>query len=187
MSIRGSILTLLSPRNVFRSLKKISPIVMVPVGLAVASAQTQSLVVVLPPAVGITAPASFTLTSGGTTFGTFASPSVLIQFYVRNTQGSGTGSITVKATEFSPAAGPLIANVTYICSAPSVGVACPGTQTLSTGLTTPIVTFPASACTGAGCTGTTPQTVQLLFNLANSSQYKTGTYSATLTFTVSAT
>jgi hypothetical protein len=77
--------------------------------------------------------------------------------------------------------------VTYVCSAPSIGTACSGTQTLSTTTTTPVITFAASSCTGTGCPGTTPQSVQVRFTLANSSQYKTGTYSATLTFTVSAT
>jgi hypothetical protein len=114
---------------------------------------------------------------------------VNIQFKVRNTQSSGAGSITVKATEFTPTTGPKIASgsMTYSCSAPSVGAACSGTQTLSTTSTTPVVTFPASACTGAGCPGTSPQSVQVLFTLANSTQYKTGTYSAGLTFTISAT
>jgi hypothetical protein len=68
-----------------------------------------------------------------------------------------------------------------------LGTACSGTQTLSTTSTTPVVTFPASACTGAGCPGTSPQSVQVHFTLVNSTQYKTGTYSAGLTFTISAT
>jgi hypothetical protein len=189
MSLQSSILAAFPSRNIPRLLRILAPIVMIPAGLAVASAQTQSLIVALPPAVSITAPASFALTSGGTTFGIFTSPSVGIQFKVRNTQGSGTGSITVKSTEFSPLNGPMIAsgNVTYLCSAPTVGV-CSGAQTLSTTSATPIVTFPASTCTGTGCgTGATLPTVQVLFTLANSAQYKTGTYTATLTFTISAT
>jgi len=62
------------------------------------------------------------------------------KYSVLYTQQSGLrgGSITVKAAEFTPTTGPKIAsgNVTYVCSAASVGTACSGTQTLSTTATT---------------------------------------------------
>ena len=179
----------LPPRNPPRLIKRLTPVVLFLVALPFASAQTQTLSIVLSPAASITTPASVSLSSSGTTFGSFISPSVSIQSYIRNSQVSGGGSITVKAAEFTPTTGPKIAsgNVTYVCSAASVGTACSGTQTLSTTATTPVVTFGPASCTGTGCTGTSPQSVRLLFTLANSSQYKTGTYSATLTFTVSAT
>lgn len=179
----------LSLQTILRLLKTLAPLSLICVASAAAWAQTQTLNIVLSPASSITTPASVRLTESGTTFGTFTSPSTSIQFNIRNTQASGGGSITLKATEFSPTTGPKIAsgNLTYVCSAATVGTACSGTQTLSITTTTPVVNFAASSCTGTGCTGTNPQTVQLLFTLANSSQYKTGTYSATLTFTVSAT
>lgn len=152
--------------------------------------QTQMLNVVLSPAVSITTPSSVSLTPAGTTFGSFVTSPLVVQFKIRNTASTGTGSITVQATEFSPLTGPRIANgnLTYNCGAASIGTSCSGTQTLSTTSTTAVVTsIPGSTCTGSGCPGTSPQSVQLSFKLANNPQYKTGTYSATLTFTISAT
>lgn len=177
------------PKNVPLLLKKLALLALLLTTVPGAWAQTQTLTVVLSPAASITTPATISLTKVGSTFGSFTTPATSIQFDIRNTQASGGGSITLKAAEFTPTTGPKIAsgNLTYVCNAASLGTPCSGTQTLSTTTATPVVTFPASSCTGAGCTGTSPQSVQVLFTLTDSSQYKTATYSATLTFTVSAT
>lgn len=165
--------------------------VSIPICAAMASAQSQTINVQLVPAVSITVPGTVTLSKAGMTFGSFSSPAVTLRFKIRNTQSSGSGSVTVQATsEFAPGNGPRSANgdFTYTCSAASVGSACVGTQTVSTTTTTAVVTaIPAGTCTGTGCGGSNPQSVQLNFTLANRPQFKTGTYSATLTFTISAT
>jgi len=107
------------------------------------------------------------------------------------TSSSGTGSITLRATSDFPCAsgGPCILTppsagdaLTYTCTGATLGSNCSGTQTVSTGGSTNVVTnIPASA------TSPSDNTVSLSFSLTNDPKYKTGNYSATLTFTISAT
>jgi hypothetical protein len=54
---------------------------------------------------------------------------------------------------------------------------------------TNVVTIPAGVCTGAGapCNNASPNTVSVNFTLTDDPKYKTGTYTATLTWTISAT
>lgn len=137
----------------------------------------------------LSVPASLTLTATGTTFQSY-SGGVTVTFRVRTTP-AGSGSITMQATgDFSPAGGPRIAsgNLTYTCGTATLGSACTGTQTASTTSQTSVTTFPGSACTGGGgsCSGSDPNTVQVNLFLVNSPIFQTGTYSASLTFSISA-
>jgi len=158
---------------------------------------TQTLQAVISPLGGLFSfPNSVTLTKTGTTFTKFTG-SLTIQYDARTTQSTGGGSITVKATaDFTPTGGPSIATppstgdaLQYTCSGPTLGTSCSGTQTVSTSAATNVVTLSASECTGGGgsCSSTSPNTVTLSFTLTDDPQYKTGSYSATLTFTISAT
>jgi len=131
---------------------------------------------------------STSLTSAGTTFNNYTGQTNLT-YKIRTTQSSGTGSITLKVTaDFSPSGGPSVATpptagdaLTYTCSVTSPGTACSGSQTASTSSATSVATFGAGASsTAAGNTGSVSWT------LTNDPVYKTGSYSATVTFTISA-
>ena len=133
-----------------------------------------------------------TLAESAALFGSF-SASLSLQYYGRTLNG---GSITVQGTtDFgtcsSPASSPSIAcsTVKYTCGATSFGSACSSTVTLATSSATTVVTLPSnSACThgGSPCGPTNPFTIPLNFTLSNDPYYKTGPYSATLQFTLSA-
>jgi hypothetical protein len=156
---------------------------------AASATVTETLSAQISPIGKLSVPASLTLTATGTTFQPY-SGAVTISFRVRTTP-AGNGSITVKATgDFSPAGGPTISsgNLTYTCGASTLGSACTGSQTASTTSQTSVATFPGSACTGGGgsCSNTDPNTVQVNLILANSPTFTTGTYSASLTFSISA-
>jgi hypothetical protein len=138
----------------------------------------------------LSVPASLNVTTAGTTFVAY-SGALSVSYRARTTAATGSGSLTMQATaDFSPAGGPSISSgqLTYTCSAASLGAACSGTQTASTSSQTSVVTMGASLCTGGGgsCSAVNPNTVQSAFTLSNNPAFKTGTYSATLTFTISA-
>jgi hypothetical protein len=117
-------------------------------------------------------------------------------YRARTSQGIGYGTITVKASaDFSPAGGPSIAHppgagdrFTYTCSGATLGISCSGMQTVSTTSSTNVVSIGASACTGGGapCSSGDPDSTNVTFTLTDDPQYKTGAYSATLTWTISA-
>ncbi|MGD1155574.1 MAG: hypothetical protein ABSA41_07065 [Terriglobia bacterium] len=141
-------------------------------------------------------PGSVTLTHTGATFNAFTG-TVTLQYRAR-TSSSGSGTITVRATTDFPCAsgGPCIATpptagdaLKYTCSGATLGTNCSGTQTVSTTASTNVITIPAAACTGAGtpCNNASPNTVNVGFTLTDDPKYKTGNYSATLTWTISAT
>jgi len=157
---------------------------------------TQTLQAVISPLGGLFSfPNSVTLAKTGTTFTNFTG-SLQIQYDARTTQSTGGGTITVKATaDFTPTGGPSIHTppstgdaLTYTCSGATLGTNCSGTQTVSTTASTNVVTLSASECTGGGgsCSSASPNTVTLNFTLTDDPVYKTGSYSATLTFTISA-
>jgi hypothetical protein len=135
------------------------------------------------------------LTKGNSSFNSFTG-TMTLSYRARTRQGTGQGAITVKAsTDFSPAGGPSIANppsagdkFTYTCSGATLGVACFGTQTVSTTAATTVVWLGASACTGGGapCSTANPNSANVTFILSDDPKYKTGSYSATLTWTISA-
>jgi len=151
---------------------------------------TQTLTATINPIGSLTAPASANLTSVGTTFQPFTG-SFAVTYKARTTPVGG-GSITLNvSSDFSPSGGPSAAGgaLAYTCSAATLGTACSGSQTASTTVQTPVLTLPASACTGGGgaCSSQNPNSVNLSFTLTDSPAYATGTYSAKVTFTISAT
>ena len=159
-------------------------------------AQTQTLTLNLE-AAGLlyNVPASVNLTNTGTVFNAYVG-SVTLQYRAR-TSSTGGGTITAKATtDFTcSAGGPCIGTppsagdaLTYTCSGATLGTNC-SAQTVSTTAATNVVTIPAGACTGAGspCNNAAPNTVTVSLSLTDDPKYKTGSYSATLTWTISAT
>lgn len=133
-----------------------------------------------------------TLTESAGLFASF-STGLSLQYYARTLNG---GQITVQATgDFgacsSPASAPSVACsvVQYTCGTSSFGTGCSSPVTLSTASATTVITLPAnSACVngGSACGTSNPFTVPLNFTLSNDPYYKTGSYSATLQFTLSA-
>ena len=164
-------------------------LVFVPVFLLGATRTTTQTLSAQIDAIGkLSVPASLTVTSAGTTFAAY-SGSLNVSYRARTTAGTGIGSLTMRATaDFSPAGGPSIASgqLSYTCSAATLGAACSGIQTASTASQTNVVTMGAGLCTGVSCGSVDPNTVQSTFTLSNNPAFKTGTYSATLMFTISA-
>jgi len=157
---------------------------------------TQTLDATIVPLGGLfTVTSALPLTKTSATFNAFTG-TMTLSYRERTTQGSGYGTITVKATaDFTPAGGPSIANppsagdtFTYMCSGATLGTSCSGIQTISTTSSTNVVSIGASACTGGGapCSTANPNTTNVTFTLTDDPKYKTGSYSATLTWTISA-
>lgn len=126
-----------------------------------------------------------TLTTAGSTFAAAYTGTTNFTFKLRTSQASGTGSITLQVTaDFSPANGPTVAGgdaLTYTCTAAS-GTACSGPVSASTSSATAVASFGANAHSAtAGDAGSTS------WSLENLPRYVTGTYSATVTYTISAT
>jgi hypothetical protein len=149
----------------------------------------QTLDASLSPIAKLSLPGSVAVT-GSQRFSGF-SGTLPISYRVRTTQGGG-GTLTLQVTsDFSPAGGPSAASgaLTYTCSGATLGAGCSGTQTASTGSQTPVLTLPSSACTGGGgaCSSQDPNTVNVTFSLTDNPAYSTGSYSASLTFIISAT
>ena len=149
---------------------------------------TEGVSLTLASAGKVSVPASMTLTASGTIFNNFTG-SLTVNFKARTTQVGSAALATNASSDFTPTGGPSVAsgNVTYTCGSATLGTACSGTLTLSTSSQTSVVSVGTSQCVGAGCAASNPASEQLSFVLANSPQYKTGSYSSTLLFTFSTT
>jgi hypothetical protein len=152
---------------------------------------TETLSATLSPVGSLTSPGTAALTSGATTFKPFTG-SVAVSYLIRTTPSGTGGTITLEvSSDFTPTGGPSAASgaLTYGCSGATLGTACSGTQTASTTTATPVLTVPVSSCTGGGgsCSSQSPNSVNLNFTLVDSPVYPTGTYTANVTFTISAT
>jgi hypothetical protein len=137
--------------------------------------------------VTVAAEASFTavstttnLTKGDTTFGAF-SGTTSFTYKIRTTTVLGTGSISVQVTTFG-AGGPAVGDLAYTCTSPTSGSPCSSSTAASTSTGTPVVTFGTDAHSAdAGDSGTA------VWTLLDKPQIKTGDYTSTATFTISAT
>ena len=130
-----------------------------------------------------------TLAAIGTIFNPYTGTTNLT-YKIRTTQATGTGAVTLKVTsDFSPANGPSVATppspgdaLTYTCTGAAPATACSGAQTASTAASTSVATFGAGASSAnAGNSAST------IWSLTNDPLYRTGAYSATVTYTISAT
>jgi hypothetical protein len=132
--------------------------------------------------------ATTSLTNTGTIFNDYTGTTNL-DYKIRTTKTGGTGTITLKVTaDFAGSGGPSVGTppssgdaLTYTCTVSSPGTACTGPLTSSTSASTNVATFGADAhSVKAGNTGS------VAWTLTNDPVYQTGTYSATVTFTISA-
>ena len=156
-------------------------------GIGDMQSTTQTMTANVSPYGKLSLPATVNLQSGDTRFGGNLAGSLTVSYWAR-TSVAGGGSVTVQAnSDFSPAGGPSIGSVSYLCSGATLGSGCSGSQTLSTVAQTPLISLPGGACTGGGgaCTAQAPNTVLLTLSALNKPHYKTGTYSAQITFTIS--
>jgi len=139
----------------------------------------------------VSAPASVNLIPTGTVFSPYGG-SLTLLYRVRSTPGGMGGNITVQATgDFSPSGGPTVPSggLSYTCSAATLGTPCTGSPVVSLSGQTNVAIIPPSACTGGGgaCSAADPNSVKVDFLLQNDPGYQTGSYSATVTFTISST
>ena len=137
---------------------------------------------------GLTVPATplFTLTGGP--FSAFIATTNLT-YFIRTSQAGGSGNIQVKvATDYTPAGGPsaAAANLKYACTASNPGnngtaTGCTGAVTASTTAQTPVTSFgPDARSSLAG------NSVSIQWSLKDDPSYKASSYTATVTFTISA-
>jgi hypothetical protein len=149
---------------------------------------TQGMTAGFNPAAQLAVGGTLTLLPGAAKFSPFQA-TLTINYQARTKIG---GAITAQVTSnFSPPGGPSAAGnaLQYSCGAATLGAPCSVTQNASTGAATTVLTLPATACTGGGgsCSPTDPNTVDLNFTLTDDPTYSTGFYTATVTFTISAT
>jgi len=138
----------------------------------------------------VSVPASLSLTPAGGVFSPYAG-SMTLRYLVRTTPGGSGGNVTVQATgDFNPAGGPTVssAGLAVSCSGATLGTPCAGQNPVGLASSTNLVAIPPSACTGGGgaCSEGSPNTVSLDFSMANDPSYETGSYTAVVTFTISA-
>jgi hypothetical protein len=127
-----------------------------------------------------------TLATVGTNFSPYTGTTNLT-YYIRT---SSTGSIVLEVTtDFHGTGGPSVGTpptsgdaLTYTCSMNAPMVACSGMQTASTGTTTSV-----ASVTGASHSALAGNTGSVAWSLTNDPVYAIGTYSATITYTISAT
>lgn len=141
--------------------------------------------------------AALTVTTGTTNLATAATNFSLpftgttnFLYFIRTSKSSGTGTITsVVTTDFSPAGGPSVVTapttgdaLTYSCTVSTPATACTGPITASKAAATNVASFGAAASsTKAGNSGS------VAWSLTDDPLYATGTYTATVTFAISAT
>ena len=142
----------------------------------------------LGPNAGLIVSSTPSLAKVGTAFGDFSGVTTLT-YYIRTSQVGGSGSIQMKITnDFRPAGGPLAASghLTYSCTTnnPTNGGAatpCTGQATASTTTQMTVTSFgPDARSSLAG------DTASVQWSLKNDPAFKAGSYSGTVTFTISA-
>jgi len=133
--------------------------------------------------------ASVTLASTGTNFADYVG-STNFTYKVRTGATAGTAGITLQVTsDFNGANGPSVAasgvtgdTLSYTCAVTAPANSCSGSQIASTTAATPVGTFGANVRSAkAGNTGSVSWT------LVNDPAYAVGTYTAVVTYTISAT
>ena len=179
------------------SINKIKCAVFVAVALAAVSAQAQFAATgTTSVSVTVGAEASLqvntattTLTNVGSVFNAYTGATSLT-YKMRSTNVGGTGTITLKVTtDFGPAGGPSVLTpptagdaLAYSCVIAAPAASCAGPITSSTAAATSVATFGTDAhSANAGNAGS------INWTLTDDPLYVTGTYAATVTFTISAT
>ena len=143
----------------------------------------------------IAAEASLSITDTSTTlsntagiFGSDFTGSTAFLYKIRTSKTGGTGTIQLRVSQDFGAGGPSVYNpptagdaLTYTCTVATPATPCSGSMT-SAQTATGVATFGADAkSVKAGNSGS------VSWNLTNDPVYSTGSYQATVTFTISAT
>jgi hypothetical protein len=136
-------------------------------------------VTVAPEASFTTVSATTTMSKGDSTFGAYTG-TTNFTYKIRTTTSGGNGAITVQVTTFG-AGGPAVADLAYTCTAPTSGTPCAGSTGASTSATNVVVFGGDAHSADAGDSGTT------VWTLVDQPQIKTGNYTSTATYTISAT
>jgi hypothetical protein len=154
------------------------------------SGTTNLSVVVGPEAALSVTTGTTTLANTGTAFAVPYTGSTALTYKIRTTKTGGTGTITLKVTaDFAGSGGPSVGTpptagdaLTYTNTVSSPGTATTGTLTASASASTNVGSF------GAGASSTfAGNTASVAWSLTNDPLYATGTYTATVTFTISST
>ncbi|MGA3326798.1 MAG: hypothetical protein ABSF45_20220 [Terriglobia bacterium] len=117
-------------------------------------------------------------------------------YFVRTTEGSGTGAVTFRVTtDFSGGTGPSVQHpptagdaLTYTCGAPTAPAAgsatqCSGSQTVAWATDMPVLSFGFGTHSHKAGDGASIAS----WTLSNDPLYQVGSYTATVTLTISAT
>jgi hypothetical protein len=127
------------------------------------------------------------LTTSATNFTNYTG-TTSFTYWIRTSTSGGSGTISLKVTsDFTPGGGPSVATpptsgdaLTYVPTVASPGTPASGSQTASTSAATAVATF------GANAHATASTANSVAWTLTNDPVYPTGTYDATVTFTISA-
>jgi len=157
---------------------------------AQAATGTTTLSVVVGPEAGLTVNTSTTsLTAIGSTFANPFTGTTSLTYFIRTTKTTGSGTITsIVTTDFAAAGGPSVVTpptagdaLTYSCTVAAPGTACTGPITASHAAATSVATFGAGASSAkAG------NAASVAWSLTDDPAYSTGTYTALVTFSISA-
>jgi len=140
---------------------------------------TSALGVTVGPEASLTAVTANTSLTGDTKFGA-RTGTTNYTYKIRTTQSTGTGSITVEVTTFG-AGGPAVSDLSYTCAGAASGSPCSSSTGASTSAGTNVATFgPDAHSQDSGDSGS------VSWNLVDRTAIKTGTYTSTATFTISA-
>jgi hypothetical protein len=136
---------------------------------------------------------ALTLSQTGTNFKDYTG-TTNFTYFIRTTQTTGAGSIVLEVTtDFSPAGGPLVGGMPttsdhlyYSCTVPAPAsgsvTPCAGPVNSSTTATTNVAAFgPDTHSPDAGVASS------VTWGLTNDPLYKTGAYTATVTYTIAST
>jgi hypothetical protein len=117
-------------------------------------------------------------TAAGGLFGAYTGTTTFT-YKIRTTESTGSGVITVQVTDFA-SGGPLISDLTFNCTAAS-GTACSSGTAASDSAGVTVVSFAGGVHSADGGDAGT-----VAWSLVNRPSTKTGSYSSTATFNISA-
>lgn len=154
-----------------------------PTAFAVTDTATTALGVTVAAEASITVTASPTLSKGGTEFESFTG-NTTFTYRVRTTESTGAGTVTAQVTTpfDSSASGIATADLSHTASTTGVGTANTSSTTASASSATNIISFGA----GIHSSDNDSDTGTISWTLADRPAFKTGTHSATVTLTISA-
>ena len=156
---------------------------LLPACAAAQSTATTTLSVTVASAATISLGSSSTALTASTTWGDYTgTTSGAVR--MRTSKTGGSGSVTVEITSAFASGGPGVDDLTYTCSVDedSEATACSGSVTASDSSGTTVLSMGAD-----GHSADTGDTFSVEWSLKNLPSYTPGSYSATATFTVSAT